>query len=93
MKRYAKRARPLWGCGARKPRPPIVYLYDTLHVTLEGEDTTGATVRESIEWPKGATTITSETKFVGAPRVVLTRSKVRADLRVKVTFSGDGHQA
>lgn len=86
MKRYAKHARPLWGRGARKPQASIVYVYGPLRISLEGEDITGATVRESFEWPDGGGTVTSETKFKSAPRIILTQSKMRADIKIKLSF-------
>lgn len=89
MKRHPKRARPLWGRGARKPQSPIIYIYGPLFVALDGEDITGATVRESFEWPADAATMTSATKFKSAPRITFTQSKVRADLKIKVTIGSD----
>lgn len=85
MKRYPKRARPLWGCA--KPKKPVEYIYGPLTLVIEGEDHTGAHVRESFEWPDEAATFTSKTKFRSAPRITSYQSKMRADLKINFTVA------
>ena len=86
MKRYPKRARPLW--GAAKRRAPIRYMYGPAMVTIRGLDIDGNEVVETSELPAGSVTWTSREKFASltAP-IVFTQSKMRADFKIKVSFS------
>ena len=86
MKRYPKRARPLWGTPKRKA--PVRYVYGPTTVTVRGLDIDGNEVVESSEWPTGSVSWTSRAQFASltAP-IVFTQSKMRADLKIKVAFS------
>lgn len=84
MRRYPKRARPLWGCA--KPKKPVEYIYEPLSVVVSGVDRTGAPTREVVEWPDGAATVTCKTVFDDVRGVTFVQSKMRADLRIKVSI-------
>lgn len=87
MKRYPKHARPLWGVAKR--RRPICYVYGPTTVTVRGLDIDGNEVVETSELPStGAWTSRVQFASLTAP-IVFTQSKMRADLKIKVSFGPD----
>lgn len=86
MKRYPKRARPLWGCAKR--RAPIRYVHGPTTVRIHGTDNAGNAVEKSVNLdPDAPMFVTLPGVWRSVDRIVATTVKMRADLRIKFTVA------
>lgn len=85
MKRYPKRARPLW--GRAKPQAPIRYVYGPTTVKIHGTDDAGNAVEESVDLdPDAPIFVTLPGVWGSVDRIVATTVKMRADIKIKVSI-------